>query len=237
MGSPPPSPPVLIVPSTNCPMGRHFGFADVPVQFSVASDSAVNLAISLNGLNIGNYSNVTSQSFSLIPNPNYNEVIITGSNNNGSSEQVCPLYGKTALGSEGSYGYFNENSSMYLSAANSILQTWNLMPIGSLQGTVSLFLEPLFQETLVPAIIARIVGQCVKAFEPNPGNTLYYFDHDSMQTMIASEENKTACTGFLYQAWDDSGDCPLIGNNCPWYCINYTYDGDGNFSFSDPQPI
>jgi len=103
-----PTPPVLSL-SNCCPNGVHISAAGLPAQFTVTSDSVVNLAVSLNGNNVGNYSGVTNQSFSLLPNPNYNEVIIVGSNVYGSNEVICYFYGTTSVGSNGSNYYYDQS--------------------------------------------------------------------------------------------------------------------------------
>jgi len=116
MGSPPPSPPVLSL-SNCCPNGVQLSPSGLPHQFTVTSDQVVNLAVSLNGNNVGNYSGVNSQSFSLLPNANYNEVIIVGSNVYGSSEVICYFYGTTGVGNNGSYYYYDQNFNHLLQMA------------------------------------------------------------------------------------------------------------------------
>lgn len=150
------------------------------------------------------------------------------------------LYGKTVLGTDGSYGYFDQNKSMYLSIANAIMVDWNSLPVGSIQDVVSAKIGPLFADSDYPIadIMAWIVGLCVQAFEPNQGNTLFYMNNTNIESVLATQQNKSACNSILYQEWDDSGNCPYFGNTCPWYCIPYTYNGSSNnFTFSNITPL
>jgi hypothetical protein len=120
MGSEPPSPPVITM-NTSCPNGRQICPSGIPVQFLVMSDQAANLVVSINNAPAGSYSNVTSQSFSLTPNPNYNPLRVVGSNSNGSTEFVCAVYGTTA-GENGSYSYYDENNSNNIQLPYDLLQ-------------------------------------------------------------------------------------------------------------------
>ncbi len=145
MGDPPPSPPVLTL-SNCCPNGIQLSPAGLPHQFTVTSDQVANLAVSLNGNNVGNYSGVTSQSFSLLPNSNYNEVIITGSNSNGSSEVVCSFYGTTGVGNNGSFYYYdqNQNYNSHISLEN-VEQIMEALELGYGAAAAAERLEPFMQ--------------------------------------------------------------------------------------------
>jgi hypothetical protein len=107
--------------NTSCPNGRQICPSGIPAQFLVMSDQAANLFVSINNAPAGSYSNVTSQSFSLTPNPNYNPLRVVGSNSNGSTEMICAVYGTTP-GENGSYWYYDENNSNNIHLPYEILQ-------------------------------------------------------------------------------------------------------------------
>ncbi|GAB6285786.1 MAG: hypothetical protein STSR0009_19870 [Methanoregula sp.] len=154
MGSPPPSPPVVTFNSF-CQNGRHICPYGIPVQFLVTSDQVANLVLSINNINAGSYSNVTSQAIFLTPNPNYQQLRVVGSNANGSTEMICSVYGTTA-GENGSYSYYDENNSNNIHLPYDLLQA--LARIITMGGA----------EFLVPA--ANYLSLSLMSFEtPPPG--------------------------------------------------------------------
>jgi len=141
--------------NTSCPNGRQISPSGIPVQFQVMSDQVANLVVSINNAPAGSYSNVTSQSFSLTPNPNYQQLRVVGSNANGSTEMICAVYGTTP-GENGSYSYYDEYNGNNIHLPYELLQA--LAKIISTGGA----------EFLVPA--ANYLSLSLMSFEnPPPG--------------------------------------------------------------------
>ena len=204
MGDSPPSPPALNL-SNCCPNGVQLGASGASVQFTVISDQVANLAVSLNGNNVGTYSNITSQNFLLHPNPNYNEVIITGSNANGSSEVVCSFYGTTGVGSNGSNYYYDQNNNNNTQITwDDIDPIWQIIDAGlpdallNAANALALYLQPgllhppegatpIADASAVPVISSSIISNIIAQQQmiPDsplnlsiPQNTIIQFNND-----------------------------------------------------------
>jgi hypothetical protein len=173
----------------------------------VASDSLVDIGISLNGANVGNYSNVSSQSFSVLPTPNYNEVIITGSNDNGSSEVVCSLYGTTRLGTNGSYGYFDENSNANLTLLPPDFLVYYNQGVADFEPIISSQIAQLVEsigegqlasdcEYLGP-LISYGLGLIGEGSTNSSGNVTICIPYPTIQAVASACANNTTCSGSI----------------------------------------
>jgi len=196
------SPPVLTL-NNCCPNGIQLSPSGIPAQLTVASDSLVDIGLSLNGANVGNYSNVTSQSFSVLPTSNYNEVIITGSNDNGSSEVVCSLYGTTSLGNDGSYAYNDQNNNANILLSSPAMQTfWALLVAARdtwVQEKLGQYLNLREDATSIMVGIASAAlgylgqSQCTNS----NGDTPICIPNQTMQACVNYANNQTPCNGSI----------------------------------------
>lgn len=181
-------PPVLTL-SNCCPNGVQLSPSGTSTQFTVISNVVANLVVSLNGNNVGNYSGVTSQIFSLLPNPNYNEVIITGSNSSGSSEVVCSFYGYTGVGSNGSYYYYDQNNNNNTQITwDDIDPIWQIIEAGlpdalpSAANALALYLHglvnapegatPISSEGAIPVFCSSIISAIIAQQQMIPDSPL-----------------------------------------------------------------
>lgn len=212
--------------NTSCPNGRQICPSGIPVQFLVMSDQAANLVVSINNAPAGSYSNVTSQSVSLIPNPNYNPLRVVGSNSNGSTEFVCAVYGTTDVGEYGSVGYFDENEDGLLTFTQSDLEPWWSMVESLAVAKMDLFINSLCEHppSTLAGKIPRGIGPAITAclhylgqeLSTDPyGNTPLCIPNETMQACIDAADNQSACSGSMY----------INGQ-----CVNFNRDTLGNFA-------